>query len=54
VTDPTAFANGGTAHAIMRTAGVLEVDTDGNGITDMKINLAGVPANGLDSGDIRW
>jgi Ca2+-binding RTX toxin-like protein len=54
VTDATTYANGGTAQAIVRTAGVLEVDTDGNGITDMRVNLAGIGVNGLHSDDIRW
>ena len=54
-TNGTTYNTGGAgAQAIVRTSGLLEVDTDGNGTTDIEIHLSCVGVNGLHSGDITW
>jgi hypothetical protein len=33
---------------------LLEVDTDADGTTDVRVNLTGITVNGLNSADIQW
>ena len=54
-TNSGTYDTGGAGpQAIVRTSGLLELDANGDGSTDLQIHLTGVGVNGLNSGDITW